>query len=85
MAVRLPPPPTKSDSGSFEWMVWFNDLNRIINSTGGTLYRKATDPTTADIPQDGWGLWKNTTNGQISLWVNDGGTITRIFAFALAS
>lgn len=83
--LRIPPAPNKADIDDFVWYSWFNDLSKQLSSNSLVLQRKATDPTTSDIPMDGIGLWKNTTNGQIALWVNDGGTMTRIFSFALAS
>lgn len=34
MAGGLPPPPTRSDSGDFVWIDWYNKLNNFLNSGG---------------------------------------------------
>lgn len=81
--MKLAPAPNKADPNDFTWLEWFKDLRNNVNTTN-SIVRKATDPSVADIPTDGWAIYKNTTNGQISLWVNDAGTMVRIFAFALA-
>ena len=78
-------PPNRGDPGDFVWIEWFKDLVKHINDNGLlTLARKATDPGAADITLDGFAIYKNTTTGIISLWVNDAGTVTRLYAFALA-
>lgn len=33
------------------------------------------DPTTADIPEGEWVVWKNTTTNAKRIWTNDGGTL----------
>lgn len=84
MSVRLPPAPIRGNPGDFIWESWYNDLQ-------GTFYnflklnKLATDPTAADIPVDSWGVFKNTTTGITSLWINDGGVVSRTHAFALAN
>lgn len=40
-----------------------------------------TDPTTVDIPAGFGARWKNTTNGEIRDWVNDGGTMKKSAAY----
>lgn len=85
MAKRLPPAPIRAEIGDFVWKDWLSQIGTSFNSIGGYLIRSATDPTAADIPNDGWALYKNTTTGVISIWVNDNGSITRLYAFALAA
>lgn len=83
MPEQLTPFPIKADAGDFIWSDWFSKLRTNVNTTN-SIVRKATDPSITDVPTDGWAIYKNTTDGQISLWVNDAGTMVRIFAFALA-
>ncbi len=85
MAKRLPPAPISANIGDFIWKAWFDQIGSSFNSIGGYLIRSPTDPIAADIPVDGWALYKNTSTGVISIWVNDNGTITRLYAFALAA
>jgi trimeric autotransporter adhesin len=43
-----------------------------------TLKTKAGDPTVADLPDGSFHVWKNTTSGNVYLWVNDGGTLKKV-------
>jgi hypothetical protein len=60
--------------------------NRIISeSTGGTVrplemsfHPSASDPTSSDISAGTFGVWKNTTNGSLKIWVNDSGTMKSV-------
>jgi hypothetical protein len=36
---------------------------------------KASDPSTSDVPDGWWGLWKNTGDGHVHLWYNNGGAL----------
>jgi hypothetical protein len=47
-------------------------------SGGLTLKSKAGAPTTTDIPAGQSAIYKNTTLGTVSLWVNDGGTMKSV-------
>jgi hypothetical protein len=38
----------------------------------------ASDPTTAQIPNTYWAIYKNTTTNAVKLWVNDGGTLKSV-------
>lgn len=50
-----------------------------ITTTGIlTLYSKAGDPTTSDIVASTARLYKNTSTGNIKLWVNDAGTLKSV-------
>ncbi len=53
MALKPPPPPTKSEPGSFAWMDWYRSLYDFISSTGSIAWSqinfagsKLTDITT---------------------------------------
>ncbi len=39
---------------------------------------KAGDPITSDIPVGNFGVWKNTNNSNVYLWVNDGGVLKKV-------
>ena len=44
-----------------------------------TTYHTSTiDPTTTDIPDGSFRLWKNTTTGAVKFWVNDGGILKSV-------
>lgn len=38
----------------------------------------SSDPTTSDLAASKWALYKNTTTGDVRLWVNDGGTMKSV-------
>lgn len=42
------------------------------------LYSGSNNPTTTQVPQKQWILYKNTTTGEIRLWLNDGGVLKSI-------
>jgi hypothetical protein len=52
-----------------------------LGSTYGLILHanyKAGDPTTSELP-DGWfGLFKNTSTGAVKIWYNDGGTLKSV-------
>ena len=40
--------------------------------------QKNGDPNTSDVPLNSFHVWKNTGNGNVYLWVNDGGTMKKV-------
>lgn len=48
-----------------------NDNIGVMNA----ISSGSADPTTTDIPAGMSAVWKNTTSGDIKLWVNDGGSM----------
>ena len=55
-------------------------LPQLGSSYGLILHAnyKAGDPTPTELP-DGWfGLFKNTTTGEVKIWYNDGGTLKSV-------
>ena len=38
MATGLPPPPTRSEQGSFAWTAWYNSLYTWISTTGSLAW-----------------------------------------------
>jgi hypothetical protein len=59
---------------------------RIRGNTYATFYvglewtfsSQAADPTTSDVPSTRCRVIKNTTTGNVKLWVNDGGTLKSV-------
>lgn len=39
------------------------------------------DPTVTDIPEGRWGVFKNSTTGEIKIFANDGGVLVSTAAF----
>ena len=42
------------------------------------IQSKSSDPTTSDVSDGMWMVWKNTTTGNTYIYMNDGGTMKRI-------
>ena len=38
MALGLPPPPTRADSGDFAWTAWYNSLYTLLSETGSVSW-----------------------------------------------
>ena len=60
---------------------YFNCL--VGNITYNTYFRMpeqsgASDPTSIDIPNRQWCLWRTTTGGAVQLWYNDNGTLKKV-------
>jgi hypothetical protein len=63
-----------------------SDRNRIaseaqtqtVKPLEQTFYTSASDPTTANITDGAFGMWKNSGTGLLKLWANDGGTMKSI-------
>jgi len=58
MALGLPPPPTRADSGDFQWTAWYNQLYTILSTAGSvswTLVDKAGS-SIADLQNKNHGL-----------------------------
>jgi hypothetical protein len=57
------------------------EYNHLTNTqfTRATAVIQATaDPTTAVIGTNQWAIYKNTTSGQVRLWVNDNGVMRSV-------
>lgn len=53
-------------------------LSRFDGGIQFAFSTKAGSPTTADVPAGQVMVYKNTTSGTVSLWVNDGGTMKNV-------
>jgi hypothetical protein len=63
---------TDSKLKTYENGTWKNAVNENAVKT------KNTDPDTTDVPVDTFHVWKNTSSGNIYLWVNDGGVLKKV-------
>lgn len=68
------------------------DLGQVVAGNGvcarfessifkGLVKSHTADPTTANIEAGFSAVWKNTTMGEVRMWVNDGGTMKKSAAF----
>lgn len=57
-----------------------NSADANVQTKGTKLRSGASDPTISDIDTDMSTMWKNTTNGEIRMWVNDGGIMRKSVA-----
>lgn len=53
-------------------------LTALDYATVTAIKTKAGDPTTTDITASKWAIYKNTSSGNVRLWVNDGGTMKSV-------
>ncbi len=60
------------------------DLAALANLLPRTVLPLARNPLASDIDAGTARVTKNTVTGRISLWVNDGGTMIDLLAFATA-
>lgn len=51
------------------------DLMQVNGSISGKVYKQGANPSAGEVPVDAFRLVKNTSNGEVRLWVNDGGTM----------
>jgi hypothetical protein len=52
---------------------WFNQVTVRCN-----MIRKAGVPVLSEVPQGQWAIFKNTSTGIVSLYVNDDGTLKKV-------
>lgn len=76
MTAKFVSPVPHSDWG--EDVVWqfLEELRNQANQP--RFFSQTTDPGTAGVPNGTWGVWKNTTSGNVKLWVNDGGVMKSV-------
>ena len=63
---------TRSKFTAYEDGAWKDIINE------NKVKSKASDPNTSDIQDGYFHVWKNTSSGNIYLWVNDGGVMKKI-------
>lgn len=55
---------------------WFNIVTERMN-----VYSGAADPTTAEVPENQWVLYYNTTSSELRVWSNIAGVMKKSAAF----
>lgn len=76
MPQLVPPPPLSAEWGEDVWKQFFELLRKQTNAP--VFYAQTTDPGTAGVPSGTWAVWKNTTTGDVKLWINDGGVMKSV-------
>lgn len=52
---------------------WFHDVTDRLNVFSGE-----GDPTTSEVPEGQWIIYKNTTSGEVGVWVNHDGILSKL-------
>lgn len=55
---------------------WFREMGNRM-----TLYTGTADPVAADIPENQWIVFHNTTIPEVRIWTNIAGTVKKSAAF----
>jgi hypothetical protein len=55
---------------------WFHTVTERCN-----VYSGASDPTAAEVPENQWILYRNTTSGEVRWWTNIAGVLKKSAAF----
>lgn len=45
------------------------------------VYSGAADPTVAEVPENQWVVYRNTTSGDVRIWTNIAGVLKKSAAF----
>ena len=72
----LTEPPILDETGSFAWLDWFKTLYTAVATP--PFKTKVGIPTTTDILNGNWAVYKDSSGGSIKLYANDGGTIKSV-------
>lgn len=76
MPNPVPPVPFNSEFEADVWKQFFEVVRRQINQPN--FNASTGDPGTTGVPNGTWSVWKNTTSGVVTLWVNDGGVMKSV-------
>ena len=41
------------------------------------VYEGVSDPVLSEVPENQWIMYRNTTTGELRMWVNDNGTLKK--------
>lgn len=74
--ILIPPVPLGSDFESGPVQQWMELVRRFINQP--PVFQSTVNPTTADIPDGTFLVWRNTALGQTRVWSNSGGVLTSV-------
>ena len=55
---------------------WFQAVTERFD-----MYSGSSDPALSEVPENQWIVYKNTTSGEVRIWVNDGGSLKKSAAF----
>lgn len=55
-----------------------NQIVKVNGKFSSMIYESGSDPTTSDIPSMYSAVWKNTTSGNVYLWVNNHGSMIKV-------
>lgn len=69
-------PPTKAEITEYIWKQFFQRLHSLVAVR--TVFQLNTDPTTNDLKENTWAVYKNTISGDVKLWANDAGVLKSI-------
>lgn len=53
-------------------------LTQVQHNRATSMLSLSSNPTTSELSAGEWAIYKNTTSGTVSLWVNDGGTMKSV-------
>ncbi len=69
-------PPTRAEITEYIWKQFFQRLQSLVALR--TVFQSAVDPTTTDLKENTWAVYKNTSSGDVKLWANDAGVLKSI-------
>ena len=55
---------------------WFQTATERLN-----VYSGASDPAVAEVPENQWIIYRNTTSGEVRMWTNIAGVLKKSAAF----
>ena len=72
----IPPVPLEEEFNSTPVSQWMETVRRYINQP--IVFSGVANPTTADVPEGSWIVYKNTTSAEVRVWTNDGGVMKSV-------
>lgn len=76
MPKLVPPVPIGADWDEDVVNQFLEIMRNQVNNP--KMFSQSTDPGTAGVPSGTWGVWRNSTTGNVKLWVNDGGVMKSV-------
>jgi hypothetical protein len=73
---RLGTTPSTKTLDSPATAAWFKTVGERLN-----VYSGANDPTVAEVPENQWIVYHNTTIPEVRIWTNIAGTLKKSAAF----
>jgi hypothetical protein len=73
LRIKLAPKLSDFAKGTIQKIdMWFETVTQRMN-----VYSGVGDPIITELPPDQWVIYKNTTTGEIRIWVNDHGILKK--------